>query len=57
MGFLQFFGPTTGFFLGLWLGEPLKFGQIVSFGFIWAGAVVFMWGVFTVSRRAASAPR
>lgn len=51
LGFLQFFGPTTGFAVGLALGEPFHTGQLISFAFIWAGAAVFIWGAVRAMRR------
>ena len=53
MGFLQFFGPTTGFALGVALGEPLTPLRIVSFVFIWGGAGLYVYGAIRASRTAA----
>ena len=51
MGFLQFLGPTAGFALGVATGEPLTPMRIVSFAFIWGGAVVFVLGAIRASRK------
>jgi len=53
VGFLQFTGPTLGFLIGLIVGErPTPLG-LVSFGFIWAGVALFMFGAWRASRRVA----
>lgn len=52
MGFLQFMGPTIGFFIGLSQGEAFTPVRAVSFVFIWAGAAVFAWGAWRRSRAA-----
>lgn len=41
MGFLQYISPTGMLITGLILGEPFSAGQAVSFGFIWAGLILF----------------
>jgi chloramphenicol-sensitive protein RarD len=51
LGFLQFIGPTIGFFIGVANGEPLGTMRIVSFVFIWAGASVFAFGAWRAGRR------
>ncbi len=51
MGFLQFLGPTAGFALGVATGEPLTPMRIISFAFIWSGAVVFILGAIRASRQ------
>ena len=50
MGFLQFMGPTIGFFIGLSQGEAFTPMRAASFVFIWAGAAVFAWGAWRRSR-------
>lgn len=50
-GFLQFISPTIGFLVGLAVGERLNPVGMVSFGFIWAGAAVFVLGAWRASRR------
>ncbi|MBL8556912.1 MAG: EamA family transporter RarD, partial [Phenylobacterium sp.] len=42
MAFLQFIGPTIGFAIGVAQGEPFTTLHATSFGFIWAGAAVFL---------------
>ena len=56
-GFLQFTGPTLGFLIGLVVGERLTPLGLVSFGFIWAGVALFMFGAWRAGRRVAIAPR
>jgi len=51
IGFLQFIGPTIGFFIGVATGEPLTPMGIVSFVFIWSGAAVFIYGAWKAGRR------
>ena len=53
IGFMQFFAPTVQFAIGVAAGEPLTPMRIASFGFIWAGAAVFAWGMVRAARRAA----
>lgn len=50
MGFLQFLAPSIVFVIGALQGEPLGALRLVSFGFIWAGAVVFAVGALTRKR-------
>jgi chloramphenicol-sensitive protein RarD len=51
VGFLQFTGPTIGFVIGLIVGERLTPLGLVSFGFIWAGVALFMFGAWRAARR------
>lgn len=51
MAFLQFIGPTIGFGIGVAQGEPFTVLHAVSFGFIWAGAAVFIAGAWRRSRQ------
>ncbi len=51
IGFLQFIGPTIGFFIGVATGEALTPMRIVSFVFIWGGAAVFIYGAWKAGRR------
>jgi chloramphenicol-sensitive protein RarD len=51
VGFLQFTGPTLGFLIGLAVGERLTPLGLVSFGFIWAGVALFMFGAWRAGRR------
>ncbi len=50
MGFLQFIGPTIGFAIGIAEGEPLTPLRTLSFGLIWIGAVVFVYGAWRRTR-------
>jgi chloramphenicol-sensitive protein RarD len=50
MGFLQFLAPSIVFVIGTLQGEPLGALRLVSFGFIWGGAVVFAIGALTRKR-------
>jgi chloramphenicol-sensitive protein RarD len=50
IGFLQFIGPTMGFVIGVANGERLTLLRMVSFGFIWAGVVVFALGAWRKTR-------
>ncbi len=56
VGFLQFTGPTLGFLIGLAVGERLTPLGVVSFGFIWAGVALFMFGAWRAGRRVALIP-
>jgi chloramphenicol-sensitive protein RarD len=56
VGFLQFTGPTIGFLIGLAVGERLTPLGLVSFGFIWAGVALFMFGAWRAGRRVAPIP-
>lgn len=41
MGFLQYMGPTISLLLAVFgFGEPFDFGDMVSFGFIWAAIAI-----------------
>ncbi|HWF76989.1 MAG TPA: EamA family transporter RarD [Caulobacteraceae bacterium] len=53
VAFLQFTGPTLGFAIGLVMGERLSPVGVVSFGFIWAGVLVFLLGAWRRVRRLA----
>ena len=50
LGFLQFIGPTIGFGIGLAEGEALTPLRILSFAFIWGGAVVYAYGAWRRAR-------
>ena len=56
VGFLQFTGPTIGFVIGLIVGERLTPLGLVSFGFIWAGVALFMFGAWRAARRVPPLP-
>lgn len=55
IGFLQYVAPTLMLVIGVLQGEPFTITQGVSFGFIWAGLVLFTVGIVKRSRRAAEA--
>jgi chloramphenicol-sensitive protein RarD len=55
MGFLQFTGPTIGFFIGVAQGEPFTPLRMASFAFIWGAAAVFLWGAWKATRPIAQA--
>jgi chloramphenicol-sensitive protein RarD len=50
MGFLQFIAPTMQFAIGTWFGETLTPLRLISFGFIWAGVLVFVGAVWAKTR-------
>lgn len=50
MGFLQYVCPTLMLLLAVLMGEPFTAAQAVSFAFIWAGLILFTWGMFRRSR-------
>ncbi len=50
MGFLQFLAPTISFAIGLSQGEAFTTARAISFGFIWCGAAVFLYGAWRRSR-------
>ena len=55
IGFVQFLAPTLQFAVGVWAGEGLTLLRVVSFAFIWTGALVFAaaaWGRSHTARRA-----
>jgi len=56
MGFLQFLAPTISFLIAVAQGEPFTPLRAVSFGFIWLGAGIFLFGMVRAARaiRAAS---
>jgi chloramphenicol-sensitive protein RarD len=58
MGFLQFIAPTMTFGIGVAQGESLSALRILSFAFIWAGAVIYGFGAWRRLRagRAGEAP-
>ena len=49
IGFIQFLSPTVSFIIGLAVGERLSPLGMLSFVFIWAGAVVFAFGAWRAS--------
>lgn len=57
VGFIQFLAPTLQFACGVLTGEALTPLRVVSFAFIWGGAVVFALAAFRRSRAARLAVR
>ncbi len=52
LGFIQFLAPTLQFAVGVWAGEHFTALRGVSFGFIWAGAAVFVLAAVLNARAA-----
>lgn len=47
IGFLQYLAPTLSLLIGVFMyGETFTFGHLLSFGWIWAGLVVFTLNQF-----------
>ena len=42
VGICQYLSPTLTLVCGLILGETLSVGKLVSFGFIWAGVLLYV---------------
>jgi chloramphenicol-sensitive protein RarD len=56
LGFLQFISPTVGFLIGVETGEGLTPLRLLSFGFIWVGAALFIVGAWRAARPAPAEP-
>jgi chloramphenicol-sensitive protein RarD len=56
MGFMLFIPPTAAFVIGVSQGEPFTLLRGVSFGFIWGGALVFVYGAWRRTRRLVQPP-
>ncbi len=55
LGFIQFLAPSIVFILGLTVfGEELKPVQAACFAFIWAAAALFVWDLWSRSRKPAA---
>jgi chloramphenicol-sensitive protein RarD len=55
LGFLQFVAPSLQLALAVWLyGEPFSIDHAVSFGFIWAGLVLFSADLMLTRREVAA---
>ncbi|MDP4574772.1 EamA family transporter RarD [Qipengyuania sp. G39] len=55
LGFIQFLAPSIVFILGLTVfGEELNFAQAACFACIWAAAAIFVWDLWSRSRRPAA---
>jgi chloramphenicol-sensitive protein RarD len=47
LGMLMYINPTLQFVTAIWLfGEPMKAVQLLSFGLIWLGLLVFSWSAW-----------
>lgn len=54
VGFLQYISPTLMLVIGvLLMGQPFTTSDIISFGFIWAGLILFTYGMVLKERSAA----
>ncbi|MFC7292038.1 EamA family transporter RarD [Hirschia litorea] len=49
---MQYIGPTIQFCVGLYFGEAFTQGHAVTFGFIWAGVLIFCISAWQNGRRA-----
>lgn len=56
MGVLQFIAPSLQFAIGVATGETFTVSHMVTFGFIWAGVVVFIYSQMRRERRGQPAP-
>jgi chloramphenicol-sensitive protein RarD len=56
VGFIQFISPTISFIVGIEDHEALTPMSLVSFVFIWGGALLFMFGAWRAARRAGLIP-
>ncbi|WP_435202460.1 EamA family transporter RarD [Qipengyuania sp. 902] len=55
LGFIQFLAPSIVFILGLTVfGEELNYAQAACFACIWAAAAIFVWDLWSRSRRPAA---
>ena len=55
LGFIQFLAPSIVFVLGLTVfGEELKPAQVACFACIWAAAAIFVWDLWSRSRKPAA---
>lgn len=52
LGFLQYIAPTLMLIIGIGQGEAFTPEQAISFGFIWAGLIVFSIGMVVQDRKA-----
>lgn len=50
MGFLQYISPTLMLLTGILQGEPFTAARAISFGFIWAGLILFSIGMVRQAR-------
>ena len=55
LGFIQFLAPSIVFILGLTVfGEELNFAQAACFACIWTAAAIFVWDLWSRSRKPAA---
>ena len=55
LGFIQFLAPSIVFILGLTVfGEELNYAQAACFACIWAAAAIFIWDLWSRSRKPAA---
>ncbi|MDG5749752.1 EamA family transporter RarD [Qipengyuania sp. XHP0211] len=55
LGFIQFLAPSIVFILGLTVfGEELNYAQAACFACIWAAAAIFVWDLWSRSRKPAA---
>ena len=55
LGFIQFLTPSIVFILGLTVfGEELNYAQAACFACIWAAAAIFVWDLWSRSRKPAA---
>lgn len=53
MGLIQYIAPTLQFLQAVLLfGEPIRPGQFVVFGLIWAGCAIYAWDSLRAAREA-----
>ncbi len=54
VGMLMYINPTLQFVTAIWLfGEPMRVAQLLSFGLIWLGLLVFSWSAWGKYRQPA----
>lgn len=52
LGFFQYIGPSLMFLLAIFLyGEPLSMARLLTFGFVWAGLILFSFDSFRVYKQ------
>ena len=52
VGMLMYINPTLQFVTAIWLfGEPMRAEQLLSFGLIWLGLLVYSWSAWGKYRR------
>lgn len=52
IGMLMYINPTLQFVTAIWLfGEPMRAEQLLSFGLIWLGLLVYSWSAWGKYRR------